>query len=169
MNNPPIPTITLWPLAVYFCAVAVLAAGMIGLSYVLGERHQDQATGEPYESGIVSTGSARQRLSAKFYLNAMFFVIFDLESVFIFAWAVAIRELGWAGYVEAVIFIGVLFIALVYLWRLGGLDWGEARLRQRTRPTQIPAVEEMPIPVGRDLQSLEQGTHPTQEAQSGQV
>ncbi len=168
MSNSTIPAITLWPLAVYFCAVAILAAGMIGLSYVLGERHQDQATGEPYESGIVSTGSARQRLSAKFYLNAMFFVIFDLESVFIFAWAVAIRELGWVGYMEAVIFIGVLFIALVYLWRLGGLDWGEARLRQRIRPMDIPAAKEIPIPMVRDLQSLEHETYPTQSAQTRQ-
>jgi NADH-quinone oxidoreductase subunit A len=64
------------------------------------------------------------RLSAKFYLIAVFFVIFDVEAVFLFAWAVAFRELGWAGYIEAVIFIAILGAALGYLWRQGALDWG---------------------------------------------
>lgn len=117
-------TVALWPLAVYFAAVLVVVAGMLGLSYVLGERHKERATGEPYESGIVSTGSARLRLSAKFYLVAMLFVIFDLEAVFIFAWAVALRELGWIGYAEVIVFIGILLAALIYLWRVGALDWG---------------------------------------------
>lgn len=115
---------TLWPLAVYFAVVIILVAGMIGLSYVLGQQHRDRATGEPYESGIISTGSARVRLSVKFYLVAMFFVIFDLEAVFLFAWAVAARELGWAGYAEALVFVGILVAALAYLWRSGALDWG---------------------------------------------
>jgi NADH-quinone oxidoreductase subunit A len=114
----------MWPLVVYFVAVIFLVAAMLGLSYVLGQRHADPATGEPYESGIVPTGSARLRLSADFYLVAMFFVIFDLEAVFLFAWAIAFRELGWGGYVAAVVFIAILAVALVYLWRLGALDWG---------------------------------------------
>ena len=115
----------LWPLAVYFAGVIFLVGiGMVGLSFLLGQRHKDRATGEPYESGILSQGTARIRLSAKFYHVAMFFVVFDLEAVFIFAWAVAIRELGWMGYIEAIVFIGVLFAGLVYLWRLGALDWG---------------------------------------------
>ena len=86
--------LSLWPLAVYLVAVLVLVAGMIGVSYVLGERHKEKATGEPYESGIVATGTARVRLSVKYYLMAMFFVIFDLEAAFIFAWAVAFKELS---------------------------------------------------------------------------
>ncbi len=118
---------TLWPLGIYFLIVVFLVAGMLLLSYLLGERHHDPATDIPYESGIVPTGSAEARFSAKFYLVAMFFVIFDLEAVFIFAWAVAARELGWLGYGEVALFIGVLFAALVYLWRLGALDWGSAR------------------------------------------
>jgi NADH-quinone oxidoreductase subunit A len=114
----------LWPLAVYFIAVIILVAAMISISYVLGERHRGRATDEPYEAGAPITGSARQRLTPKFYLVAMFFVIFDLEAVFILAWALAARSLGWAGYIEIVIFIGVLLAGLVYLWRLGALDWG---------------------------------------------
>ena len=116
---------TLWPLAVYFAGVIFLVGiGMVGLSFLLGQRHKDRATGEPYESGIVSQGTARIRLSAKFYHVAMFFVVFDLEAVFIFAWAVAVRDLGWLGYIEVIVFIGVLFAGLVYLWRMGALDWG---------------------------------------------
>ena len=128
---------TLWPLAVYFAGVIVLVGiGMVGLSFLLGQRHKDRATGEPYESGIVSQGTARIRLSAKFYHVAMFFVIFDLEAVFIFAWAVAIRDLGWLGYIEVIVFISVLFAGLVYLWRMGALDWG-------SRPRiQIPPANE---------------------------
>lgn len=124
MNIPVASAFPLWPLVVYFGAVMVVVAGMIGLSHVLGERHWDRATGEPYESGIVSTGSARLRLSARFYLVALFFVIFDLEAVFLFAWAIAFRELGWVGYGEILVFVGILIAALVYLWRLGALDWG---------------------------------------------
>ncbi len=119
------PTSTaLWPLAVYFIAVVSLVTIMITLSYILGERHREKQTAEPYESGIVSTGTARVRFDIKFYLIAMFFVIFDLEAVFVYAWAVSIRETGWAGYAEMLVFIGVLAAALMYLWRLGALEWG---------------------------------------------
>jgi NADH-quinone oxidoreductase subunit A len=118
MNTP-----ALWPLVVYFVAVLAVVAAMLGGSFVLGQRHKQRATGEPYESGIVSTGSARLRLPVVCYLLAVFFVIFDLEAVFLIAYAVSARELGWTGYVEALIFIGVLVVALAYLWRLGALDW----------------------------------------------
>jgi NADH-quinone oxidoreductase subunit A len=116
----------LWPFVVYFVATFAVAAGMIIISYFLGEKHHEKTTAEPYESGIRSAGSARLRFSIKFYLVALFFVIFDVESMFIFAWAIAFRELGWAGYISIVIFIGVLLAGLVYLWRLGALDWGRA-------------------------------------------
>jgi NADH-quinone oxidoreductase subunit A len=116
--------IVLWPLGVYFAAVVIIVISMVALSYVLGERHREKQTNEPYESGIVSTGTARVRFDIKFYLIAMFFVIFDLEAVFIFAWAVSIRETGWSGYAEMLIFIGILTAALVYIWKLGALEWG---------------------------------------------
>ncbi len=122
---------TLWAFGIYFVLVLAIVIAMLIASYLLGQRHQESATGSPYESGIVSAGSAHVRLSAKFYLVAMFFVIFDLEAAFIFAWAVAGRDLGWPGYWEILIFIGVLIVALAYLWRLGALDWGS--IRQHTR------------------------------------
>ena len=133
METPSAPPAPLWPLLVYAGAVVALAAVIIALSHVLGERHREPATGEPYESGIVSTGTARLRLSARFYLVAMFFVIFDLEAAFLYAWAVSCRQVGWAGYVEVVLFVGVLLAGLVYLWRLGALDWSPRR-----RPKYFP-------------------------------
>jgi NADH-quinone oxidoreductase subunit A len=120
----------LWPLGFYLVIVVMLVVAMLGLSFVLGQHHHNRATGTPYESGILSQGSARVRLSARFYLVAMFFVIFDLEAVFIFAWAVAVRETGWPGYLEALIFIGVLMATLLYLWRVGALDWRLGSLRR---------------------------------------
>jgi NADH-quinone oxidoreductase subunit A len=119
----------LWPLTVYIVLVGMLVMAMLSLSFVLGQRHQDRATGSPYESGILSEGSARVRFSAKFYLVAMFFVIFDLEAVFLFAWAVAVRETGWTGYAEVLLFIVVLFATLAYLWRVGALDWRQGSRR----------------------------------------
>ena len=113
----------LWPLAAYLVIITALVVAMLGLSFVLGQRHDNRQTDSPYESGILSQGSARVRLSAKFYLVAMLFVIFDLEAVFIFAWAIVVREAGWAGYSEALAFITVLIATLFYLWRVGALDW----------------------------------------------
>ena len=113
----------MWPLFAYSVFVIFLAATTLGVSYLLGPHHSEPATGEPYEGGVVSEGSARVRFSVRYYLIGAFFVVFDLEAVFLFAWAVAARELGWAGYCEVVLFIGVLFAALIYLWKIGALDW----------------------------------------------
>ena len=124
MNTAATQAIALWPLVVYAVAVLALVTSMLTLSWLLGQRHRGRETGEPYESGVAPTGSARLRLSANFYIIAMFFVIFDLEVVFIVAWAVAVRELGWPGYIGVLLFIGVLIIALLYEWKLGALDWG---------------------------------------------
>ena len=114
---------TVWPLAVYSAAVFLIVVVMLSLSWVLGQRHREPATDSQYESGIVSQGSAHARLSVKFFLVAAFFVVFDIEAIFLFLWAVAGRDLGWPGYIEALIFSGILLAALVYLLRTGALDW----------------------------------------------
>lgn len=82
----------MWPLVVYFLFVVFLVAAVLVVSYLLGQRHSEPATGEPYEGGIVSEGPARVRYSIRYYPVAMFFVVFDLEAVFLFAWAGAVRE-----------------------------------------------------------------------------
>lgn len=117
-------TTLLWPMVVYGAIVLSLVALILGLSYVLGQRHNDRATGEPYEGGILSQGSARTRFSSQFYLVAMLFVIFDVETVFILSWAIAFRELGWYGYLGVLVFIVMLAVVLVYEWRNGALDFG---------------------------------------------
>ncbi|MDQ2949190.1 MAG: NADH-quinone oxidoreductase subunit A [Acidobacteriota bacterium] len=96
---------------------------MLLVSFVLGQRHHSPATGSPYEAGIVSEGSARLRLSAKFYLIAMFFVVFDVEAAFLFSWAIVARESGWTGFWEAFVFAAVLMATLLYLARVGALNW----------------------------------------------
>jgi NADH-quinone oxidoreductase subunit A len=109
---------------VYSAIVLGLVVIMLSLSYVLGQRHKERATDEPYEGGIVSTGSARLRFSAQFYLIAMLFVIFDVETIYIFSWAIAFKELGWFGYIGVVVFVILLFVVLIYEWRNGALDFG---------------------------------------------
>ena len=119
-----------WPVLVYGGLVLLLVAGMIGLSFFLGERHHASRRDQPYESGIQPTGSARLRYGIRYYLVALFFLLFDVEAAIIFGWAVAARQLGWPGYILAVLFIATLAIGLVYVWKLGGLDWS-ADVRRR--------------------------------------
>jgi len=119
MHNTPI-----WPLAAYAAILIILMVVVLAATHLIGERHQrGTAADEPFESGIVGIGDARLQFWARFYLIAMFFVIFDVEALFVFAWTIAVHETGWAGYIEIVVFLGVLLSGLAYLWRLGGLDW----------------------------------------------
>ena len=90
-----------WAIAAYVGLVVVIIAIMLGLSWLLGGSAWGRAKNEPFESGVVGVGSTNMRLSAKFYLVAMFFVIFDVEAVFLFAWAISVRESGWPGLIEA--------------------------------------------------------------------
>ena len=113
-----------WPLVASSVSVVALVGVILLLSHWLGERHENRATHEVYESGMVATGTSRLRFPSHFYLIAMFFVIFDLETAFIVAWAVSFRELGWAGYFAVLIFIVELSVLLFYIWRSGALDFG---------------------------------------------
>ncbi len=126
MNGDSFSLEQIWPMGLFMAASLAIAGAMIGVSFLLGQRHSGRTTGEPYESGMPVTGEAHQPFTIKYYLVAIFFVIFDVEAVFIFAWAVALRELGWQGYGAVLIFIAVLLLLLFYLWRKGALDWGGA-------------------------------------------
>jgi NADH-quinone oxidoreductase subunit A len=97
---------------------------MLGLSHILGERHKEKTTDEPFESGIQPTGNARLRFSSHFYLIAIFFVIFDLDAVFILVWAISFRELGLSGYIGILVFIGILIAVLIYEIGIKALDFG---------------------------------------------
>jgi len=118
------PGTSLLPFLIYFLAVLLLVATMLGLSFLLAQHRANRATNTPFESGVLAVGSSQIHLSVEFYLVAIFFVIFDLETVFIFAWAVAFFELGWEGFAAIAVFILVLGAALVYELSTGALDWG---------------------------------------------
>ena len=124
MNSSLENSVPLWPLLLYGAIVLSLVGAMLGLSFVLGQRHKEHATDDPYEGGILSTGGARMRFSSQFYMIAMLFVIFDVETIFILSWAIAFRELGWYGYAGVGIFIILLVVVLLYEWRNGALDFG---------------------------------------------
>jgi NADH-quinone oxidoreductase subunit A len=132
------PTAHLLPLIVYFGAILAVTAVMVGGAYFLGQRHRAPHADEPFESGIVPTGDVHIRFSVQFYLIAIFFVIFDMETVFLFAWAVAVKQAGWAGFFEALFFIGILIATLVYLDAIGALDWRTRRQRSEAACRQSP-------------------------------
>ena len=113
----------IWPFLAYGAIVVILISIILGLSYVLGQRHKDRATGEAYESGIISTGSARLRFPSQFYLVAMLFVIFDVETVFMFPWAVIFNKLLLFGLIEMLVFIFILVVGYYYAWQKGALEW----------------------------------------------
>jgi NADH-quinone oxidoreductase subunit A len=120
-----------WAFALFLVGVFGLIAFMLGVSSLLGGKAIGRSKNDPFESGMLPTGTARLRMSAKFYLVAMLFVIFDVEALFLFAWSVSVRESGWAGFIEATIFIAILLAGLVYLWRIGALDWAPEARRKR--------------------------------------
>ena len=110
-------------LAIYSFMVLALIGVLLFLTGWLGEKKTSPEKEQPYECGIKPTGSAWFRYPVPFYLVAAFFLIFDLEAVFIFAWAVAFEELGWMGWLRITFFILVLLLSLFYIWKKGGLDW----------------------------------------------
>jgi NADH-quinone oxidoreductase subunit A len=132
MNTEAILAANLLPLIVYFGAILSITSIMLGGAYFLGQRHRAKAADEPFESGVVPTGDVHIRFSVHFYLLAIFFVIFDMESVFLFAWSVALEESGWSGFIEALVFISVLIATLIYLGVVGALDWRTRRQRVDT-------------------------------------
>ncbi|NKI75959.1 NADH-quinone oxidoreductase subunit NuoA [Dickeya sp. CFBP 2040] len=126
-----------WAFALFVIVAVGLCGFMLLGGFLLGGRARARHKNIPYESGIDSVGSARLRLSAKFYLVAMFFVIFDVEALYLYAWSVSIRESGWIGFVEATIFILVLLAGLVYLVRIGALDWTPVRSKRQVMKSNV--------------------------------
>jgi NADH-quinone oxidoreductase subunit A len=113
----------IFTLGLYAGLVFALTGALLFLCSWLGEKQGTSEKRRAYECGMVPTGSARFRYPVPFYLVAIFFLIFDVEAAFIFAWAVAFEELGWAGWLRIAFFITILLFGLFYIWRKGGLDW----------------------------------------------
>ena len=99
------------------------AIGIVVLSRLASPMRPTPAKSSPYESGITPLGSTRERFSVKFYLVAILFIVFDLETVLLIPWAVMMRELGWAGFGAVSMFVVVLTVGLIYEWKRGGLRW----------------------------------------------
>ena len=111
------------PLLIFVLIVLGLVGALVTLSFVLGPSKPYKAKLAPYESGIIPDSPAHRRMSVRFYLTAMLFIIFDVEAVFFYPWAVLLRQLKWFGLIEMLVFMGILLIALAHIWRKGGLDW----------------------------------------------
>ena len=111
------------PILVFLAICVAFAAGAQGLSSWLGQRRSNPAKDLPYESGIVPVQQARRRFSVSFYVTAMLFIVFDVESIFLFPWATIVRPLGVFGIVEMGIFVATLFLGLIYIWAKGALRW----------------------------------------------
>ena len=117
------------------------------LSSLLGPRKPSPEKAAPYECGMPPVGDARERQSVKFYLVAMIFLLFDIEVAFLYPWAMALRDLGWAGYAQVLLFMVVLLAGYVYVWRKGVLDWGNER-RQLSAVSSQPSERSEPGALG---------------------
>lgn len=129
-----------WSAVAFILAAIGLVVFMLVVPRLLGGRSQGLQKEEIFEAGVVGSGNARIRLSAKFYLVAIFFVIFDLEALYLYAYAVSVREASWLGFAAAAIFIGILIIGLIYELSLGAMNWAPAdRRRKKERLYAAPA------------------------------
>lgn len=111
------------PLAVVLALAGGLAVAMALLASVLGPKRLSAVKAESFECGSEALGSARQRFAVKFYVVALLFIVFDVEAVFLYPWAVNFQALGWFGYLEMAVFAATLVAGLVYVWKKGALDW----------------------------------------------
>jgi len=118
-----------FPVLLQAVIAMAVAALMLGLSYLLGKKVRDRVKDLPYESGIVPTGDARQRFSVKFYLVGMLFIVFDIEAIFLYPWAVVYRELKMFAFIEMLVFIVLILCGFFFIWRKGALDWSYSQDR----------------------------------------
>ncbi|MGH9522436.1 MAG: NADH-quinone oxidoreductase subunit A [Terriglobales bacterium] len=135
------------PLLIQFGVALVLATGMVLASSLLGKHRYTRAKFTPYECGMTPVGDSRERFSVKFYLVAMLFILFDVEAVFLYPWAIIFKDLKVFGFVEMMVYIAILLVGLWYVWKKGVLDWAERPSASRNReildlrrPTLSPAA-----------------------------
>ena len=112
-----------FPVLVQGLLAVIIAAALIIISYVFGKKVRNRIKDTPYESGITPTGDARGRFSVKFYLVGMLFILFDIEAIFLYPWAVVYRDLKWFGFVEMLVFVVLILSGFFYIWKKGALDW----------------------------------------------
>ncbi|MBZ5662372.1 MAG: NADH-quinone oxidoreductase subunit A [Acidobacteriia bacterium] len=111
------------PLLIHLIAAMLLSGALLLASVLVGWRRPNRAKQEPYECGVPPSGDAREPFSVKFYLVAMVFILFDVEAIFLYPWAYIFRDLRWFGFVEMMMYIAILLVGYIYLWKKGALDW----------------------------------------------
>ena len=114
------------PLLIHFLVAGALAGAIVLLSYLVGHRKPTLAKMSPYECGMQPVGDARERFSVKFYMVAMLFIIFDVEAVFLYPWAIILKDLKMFGFWEMMVYIGIVLVGFLYVWKKGVLEWGGA-------------------------------------------
>ena len=125
---------------------SAIAGGLIAASTLLGKRAKSPLKDTPYESGMAPVGSARERFSVKFYMVGMIFILFDIEAVFLYPWAVVYRQLKLFGFFEMLIFVALILVGFFYVWKKGALDWarqkadekrqGQVAIRRFSKPSK---------------------------------
>src|SRR5947209_6800046 len=118
------------PLLLHFVIAFVVASAIVTLSWLIGQRKPNRAKMSPYECGVEPVGDARERFSVKFYLVAMLFILFDVEAVFLYPWAIILRDLKMFGFWEMLVYIGIVLVGFFYIWRKGALDWSKPAARR---------------------------------------
>jgi NADH-quinone oxidoreductase subunit A len=131
------------PLLIHFILAGALATGIVLLSWIVGQRKPTRAKLSPYECGMTPVGDARERFPVKFYVVAMLFILFDVEAVFLYPWAIIMKELKMFGFWEMLVYIGIVLVGFWYVWKKGVLDWGIGAQRNipATRGSTRPRVE----------------------------
>ena len=124
---------TWFPVLIQFVIAIGVAGAMIGLSAVLGRRVKDPVKSSPYESGMKPVGNARERFSVKYYLVAMVFILFDIEAIFLYPWAVIYRQLKLFAFFEMLLFIVLVLCGFFYIWKKGVLSWSTDEEKTATR------------------------------------
>lgn len=129
---------TWFPVLIQILLAIAVAGGMIGASALVGRRLRDAIKSTPYESGMTPVGNAKERFSVKFYLVAMVFILFDIEAIFLYPWAVIYRELKLFAFFEMLLFIVLVLCGFFYIWKKGVLDWSsEQRIRERQEMKRV--------------------------------
>jgi NADH-quinone oxidoreductase subunit A len=118
------------PLLMHFALAGGFAVAVVTLSTIIGYRRPTRAKLSPYECGMAPVGDARGRFSVKFYLVAMLFILFDVEAVFLYPWAVILKDLKMYGFWEMLVYVGIVLVGFFYIWKKGALDWGETAARR---------------------------------------
>jgi len=118
------------PLLLHFVIAFGIAGAIVVLSWFIGQHKPNLAKLSPYECGVAPVGDARERFSVKFYLVAMLFILFDVEAIFLYPWAVILRELKMFGFWEMLVYVGIVLVGLFYVWKEGVIDWGREALQR---------------------------------------